>query len=429
MNVNPFEPFGPVNPGCFVGRIDELRRLKSSLVQTTAGRPANFMITGERGIGKTSLLNYLKYAAEGLIPIDGATLSFVVIDTDVDQYTTQLGLIGKIQLGLEKALEKHEAAREFMKKAWGFIQRIEASGIRIGDAKKEPDELLLDQFSYSLAETATRICSEQGEGSLWNTKADGILILIDEADNSSKALQLGSFFKLLAERLQRRNCNRIMFGLAGLPDLQRVLRESHPSSLRIFEELVLDRLSASEVNTVIDMCLSAGNKSNGIRTQITAEARNVLVAFSEGYPHFIQQFGYSAFDRDSDNIIDEQDVMDGAFGQRGAFEQIGNRYYRNDFYDKIQKESYRQVLRIMAENLDDWVSKKEIRKKFKGSTSNLNNAISALRKRKIVLSKEGELGTYRLQHKGFAVWIRDYTSNPDDIQRTISGGATPSDNA
>ncbi len=70
MKINPFEPFAPVNPGSFVGRLDELRRLTSALVQTSAGKPVNFMITGERGIGKTSLLNYLKYAAKGLIPIE-----------------------------------------------------------------------------------------------------------------------------------------------------------------------------------------------------------------------------------------------------------------------------------------------------------------------------------------------------------------------
>lgn len=416
MKINPFEPFAPVNPGCFVGRLDELRRLKASLIQTKAGKPANFMITGERGIGKTSLLNYLKSAAEGRIPIDGTRLSFIVVDADIDQNTTQLGLVGKIELGFEHALAQQEGGRDFVKKAWGFLQRVEAGGVKLGEAKKESDELLLDQFAYSLAETTNRICSRDGNpGTLWNAAVDGVLILIDEADNSAKGLQLGSFFKLLSERLQRRNCNRVMFGLAGLPELQRALREGHPSSLRMFEELVLGRLSEPEVNMVIDICIDAANRDNGVETHITDDARRLMVTFSEGYPHFIQQFGYSSFDRDTDNVIDEADVSQGAFGQRGAFEQIGNRYYRNDFYNKIQQESYRQVLRIMAEDLDGWVSKKEIRKKFKGSTSILNNAIKALRDRKIILSKEGELGTYRLQHKGFAVWIKYYTLSQDDI--------------
>lgn len=100
--INPFEPNSPVNPGSFVGRLEEIRRLERSLVQTSAGRPVNFMITGERGIGKTSLLNYLKHMAEGRIEAGDTTVSFLVIDTDVDQTTTQQGLVQKIELGIQE---------------------------------------------------------------------------------------------------------------------------------------------------------------------------------------------------------------------------------------------------------------------------------------------------------------------------------------
>ena len=430
MKINPFEPFAPVNPGSFVGRLDELRRLMSALLQTSAGKPVNFMVTGERGIGKTSLLNYLKYAAEGFIPIDGVKLSLVVVDTEIDQSTTQLGLISKIQLGLEKALGRQEAARDFLKKTWAFLARLEAGGIKLSEAKKASDELVLDEFAYSLAETASRICSDSEEATLWSTKSQGILILIDECDNGSKTLQLGSFFKLLAERLQRRKCNRVMFGLAGLSELRKVLHESHPSSLRMFDELVLDRLSTEEVNRVINLCLQEANEKNTKPTTISDDGRDLLVTLSEGYPHFIQQFGYSAFAVDTDDLIDRRDVAEGAFGPRGAFEQIGDHYYRNDFYNKIQRESYRKVLRIMAENLDGWVTKQHIRSQFKGSDSVLDNAIKALRDRKIIWSKEGETGVYRLQHKGFAVWIRNYTADPEALERSVVADAPkPKDEA
>lgn len=72
--VNPFRPNSPVNPGMFVGRIDELNRLESHLVQARAGNPSNFMITGERGIGKSSLLNYFKWVAEGQIEFGAGAL-------------------------------------------------------------------------------------------------------------------------------------------------------------------------------------------------------------------------------------------------------------------------------------------------------------------------------------------------------------------
>jgi hypothetical protein len=139
---------------------------------------------------------------------------------------------------------------------------------------------------------------------------------------------------------------------------------------------------------------------------VTEEARDLLVTLAEGYPHFIQQFGYSAFAIDKDRVIDKSDVESSAFGFRGALDLIGDRYYRNDFYSKIQKDSYRQVLRIMAEDLDGWVPKAKIKAKFKGKETTLNNALKALRDRHIVLSLEGEKGIYRLQHKGFALWIK-----------------------
>lgn len=197
--------------------------------------------------------------------------------------------------------------------------------------------------------------------------------------------------------------------LAGLPSVRDVLRESHPSSFRLFDDLELERLVSNDVQTVIDMALIAANQQNNEATKIDDEARAMLVGLSEGYPHFIQQFGYSAFAFDSDGRITIDDVLSGATGPRGALETIGNRYYRDDFYNKIREESYRQVLRIMASRLDSWITKKEIKLSFTGSQTTLNNAIKALRDRKIIISKEGSHGIYRLQHKAFALWINLYT--------------------
>lgn len=425
--INPFAPNSPVNPGTFVGRLNEIRRLEVSLIQAKAGRPVNFMITGERGIGKSSLLNYIKYVAQGSIPIDGAKLAFLVIDTDIDQNTTQLGLVKKIELGLEKALAKTEPARNFFREAWAFIQRVEAAGIGLKpNDRSETEELLLEDFSYSLAELSNRICSETPDDVLFATRYDGILMLLDEADNASSKLHLGSFFKLLAERLHRRGCDHVVFGIAGLPELRNVLVSSHASALRLFDELTLGRLSADEANQVIDICLAEANRENVEQTTITDSARAHLALFSEGYPHFIQQFGYSAFATDTDNQIDEKDVAIGSLGKGGAMELIGDRYYRDNFYNKIQAESYRQVLRIMASNLDGWVSKKDICARFKGKNATLNNAIKTLRDRQIILSKEGEPGVYRLQHKGFALWITLYTTDPTELQKSLppkEGGA------
>jgi hypothetical protein len=417
--INPFAPNSPVHSGMFVGRVEELRKLESCLVQTKAGSPSNFMLTGERGIGKSSLLNYIKDVAEGMEGIEETKVSFLVIDTDVDSGTTQLGLVEKIRLGLDRALGKTETGVNFLKQSWEFLKRVEAGGFKLRQEEQSAtEERLLEEFAYSLAMVVERVCGE-GESSVFGAHFDGVLILVDEADNASPRLSLGSFFKLLTERLQRRGCSRVAFGMAGLPELRSVLAESHPSSLRLFEELVLGRLSMEEAKRVIHMGLQRANNLNTEQTAITDEARDHLAYYSEGYPHFIQQFAFSAFAADKDNEIDVDDVKVGGFGNRGALELIGDRYYRDSYYVKIQKESYRQVLRIMADRQDDWVPKREIKDKFKGKETTLDNALFALRDRQIILAKEGERGVYRLQHKGFAWWIKLYTADSATLQQSL----------
>ena len=405
--INPFQPNSPVAPGMFAGRVGHLESLEEALRQTRGARPKHFMLTGERGIGKTSLLQYFKWMAQG--DIESSTMKFLVIELDIDANTTDLGLIRRVNLAISWALRGGERARSFLADAWEFLQRVQALGVSIRPTEGVDAETLHDEFARSLAQTCQRV-SGSDAASMFEVQYDGIVILIDEADNAPSELRLGAFLKLLIERVERHGCNRLMFGLAGMPNLRDLLRESHASSLRLFDELQVGTLSSPEVSWVIDRALVVANETNAEQTTIDETAREALIDYAEGYPHFIQQFGYSAFESDTDLKIDRQDVMRGALGSQGAMEKIGDRYYRDDFYNKIQKSSYRQVLRIMAENGNRWVSKRDIRAKFRGRETTLNNAISALRHRKIILSKEGERGVYRLQHQGFAFWIKLYTN-------------------
>lgn len=417
--INPFQPNSAVSPGMFVGRVPQIQTLETALIQTKNGNPKSFMLTGERGIGKTSLLQLFKWTAQGHISIDGEFVHYLVLDLDIDANTTDVGLIRRAEAAIRRELARTEKARTLLTTCWEFLQRLEAMGVGLKERAREIDsEVLHDEFAYSLAETTQRITGPDA-GEIFTARFDGVVLLLDEADNAPKQLRLGAFLKLLAERLTRHGCSRVMFGLAGMPALRDVLRESHESSLRVFDELRLDALSHEEINSVVDAALKKANEINKEKTSIDDDARSALAALSEGYPHFIQQFGYSAFDHDKDGTISADDVWESAFGSAGALEKIGDRYYRDTFYNKIQKDSYRQVLRIMAEKSNSWITKAEIRAAFRGKDSTLDNAIHALRGRKIVVSKEGERGTYRLQQKGFAAWIKLHTTDAGEVQSQI----------
>jgi hypothetical protein len=158
---------------------------------------------------------------------------------------------------------------------------------------------------------------------------------------------------------------------------------------------------------------------------IDDEALQEIVRLSEGYPHFIQQFSYCAFEEDEDNSISLNDVNYGAFRSNGALDQLGKRYFSELYFDKIGSDDYRKVLNSMAEHLDAWVSRAKILETSGVKDTQVTNALKALRERGIILLNPEKPGEYRLPTKSFAVWIR--ALNVKKQVQTISGQPSPSD--
>lgn len=406
--INPFKPNSPVPTGLFAGRYDEVFALEKGLFQTKSGQPSHYLITGDRGIGKSSLLFYLQSLSSGAIKSpDYERFSFVTISLPISDRMDITSLIKLTRLNMEREIGKVDSVRKFFSDSWDFVQRLRVMDSGISPAEQDAEvEIQLDQFTYSLANTCNRICNpENGE-----QKKDGVLFLFDECDNAIPPLRIGYFIKIVTESLQRRGCNNVMFVVAGLPDVFDKLAESHPSSIRVFHSIKLAELLAKDRIYVVEKGMEEGNRINEDKTTIADDAKTMISAYSEGYPHFIQQFAYSAYEFSKDGEISSDDVIDSAFRPGGALDAIGDRYYASAFYDKIKSDEYREVLSIMADNLNNWISKAEIRAKFSGSENTLTNALSILVDRKIILKNPSRNGEYRLQQKGFALWIKAFAN-------------------
>jgi len=385
----------------FSGRGNELLLLEKALYQAKHGNPDHFVIFGERGIGKSSLLYYTTIVAKGEITsLDEITFRFLVVSVELAPANTYKDIITKVGAELQRTVASHEKTRELLRSAWDFLSRWEAFGIsyKASDQNQTPPELLEDLIHT----TEQVLCRAAAE-------IDGLLLLIDEADKPSAEAHLGQFVKLFTEGLNKRGQNRFLIGLAGLPSIESKLRSSHESSLRIFRFAELIPLAWAERIDVVRKGLATATSTNGFETKITSEAEQAIASLSEGYPHFIQQFAHSAFERDEDNNIDSDDVLSGAFEKNGALQQLGRKYFENLYFDKIGSEEYRKVLRAMASHLDGWVNKRDIQKETKLKPTTLDNALMALKTRNIILPQRGKKGSYRLPSRSFAAWMRAYT--------------------
>ena len=394
---NPFRPNSIVNAGMFCGRGEELEATERSLFQTKNGNPKHFLVTGERGIGKSSLMLAVDFTAKGEVDcLDGNRLNFVAITVELIGSTTYEDIVRCIAMEFRAEAARRQRVRAFAASAWDFISNWSVMGVEY----KKPDDTSNISLIDSLCDGMSAFLKAAGDG------VDGIVILIDEADKPAEEAKLGEFCKIFTEKMTKLRCDRVCLGLAGLPSIVSKLRASHESSPRIFEALSLEPLEPDECKEVVEKGLAEATTINGVSTAIEAKALEAIVRLSEGYPHFIQQFSYSAFEEDQDNNITLTDVNNGAFKPNGALDQLGNRYFSELYFEKISSEDYRKVIDAMADKLDAWMTRAQIIKGSGVKDTQANNALKALRERGIILLNPEKQGEYRLPTKSFAVWIR-----------------------
>lgn len=405
---NPFRPGSVVAPGMFCGRHEEIIRIEQSLFQTKRHNPQHFIFEGERGIGKTSLLLRLEYVARGVTkPLQGKLLNFMVVRIELQRTTTSLEIVKNILIELKREIDTRAKMKALATQLWDFVSRIEAMGVKYRKDAENIDEL---HFVDDLTNTLIDIINSADEG------IDGVLILIDEADKPQASASLGLLCKLLTERLTRKQCERVCIGMAGLPGLISTLRQSHESSPRMFSIMSLEPLEHKECEEAIMRGLSKAETENGFRTQIADDAKGLIARLSEGYPHFLQEFAHWAFAQDRDNYIDLQDVVKGAFSENGALDQLGVKYFHDLYIGKIGSDDYRKVLHAMTGHSDRWVGRPKIIAESGLQDRTVDNALRALKDRKIILANPRVRGEYRLPTKSFAVWIKARESRNESAE-------------
>jgi hypothetical protein len=396
--LNPFRPGSVISPGMFVGRIEEIEAVEQSLLQTRDGNPQHFIIEGERGIGKSSLCLWVDYLAKGDITYDGQhRLSFVIVNIELNAAMGYDDIVDAIFGELKRQISSREALLEACKKAWDFLSRFQIAGVKYDRPQSQAAN---SQRLDELTEVLVNLINESAGA------VEGVLILIDEADRPAGDAHLGQLCKLLTERLSKRRCEKVCIGLSGLPDLIYKLKESHESSLRIFNILELKPLEFAERMLVIDKGLEQANKSSDQDIAIDDDAKRLIANLSEGYPHFLQEFAHCSFATDTDNKIDTSDVLSGTFSEHGALNQLGRKYFADLYIDQIGSEDYRRVLIAMADHMDEWVGRQIIIAKSGVKETIVSNALSALKERKIILVNPRSRGEYRLPTRSFAVWIK-----------------------
>lgn len=399
LKFNPFRPGSIIHPGMFSGRLRELETLERALFQTKNGNPAHFLIHGERGIGKSSLLMLINHMAR-----DGQEsvmleqkFNFLTVSVELEPGDEYADLLSKIARQLQRELDKNDLLKKRLKALWEFITNWEVLGVKYTRGKV-PTEAMLEELADKFSVIAKELANDQS----------GIYLFIDEADKPESGAGLGEFVKVFSERLSKLGINNVGIGVIGISNVLEKMRQSHESSVRIFTPVPLAPLNEADSKTVVSRGLSEANEKNQAQTTITPAALQSIAKYSEGYPHFIQQYAYCSFDHDTDDVIDENDVKEALIKENGALHQLGQRYFENMYTDEIRSDDYRTVLQVVAKHMPNEVSRKQIIDETGLKQHTINNALTALKKRGSIIPVSGHDGVFRLPSMSFAAWIQAF---------------------
>ena len=279
--LNPYTPNAGARPPALVGRDAELEAFDVLLARLQRGRAEqSLLVTGLRGVGKTVLLGAFEQRAH--------LAGWVSVDTEVTRATHFPGRMAQLTkralLEIAPAKRWKERARRAARILQSFSLTVTSDGSVTGSLDLEP--LIGRADSGDLGEDLTDLLVALGEAAAEHE--GGVVFLLDEI----QFLDQPAFEALIAaiHKTVQRQLPITLVG-AGLPQLPRLAGEAKSYAERLFRFPRIGRLDdVAAAEALVEPARELG-------VEFDARAVQAVLAYTEGYPYFVQEYGRALWDR------------------------------------------------------------------------------------------------------------------------------------
>lgn len=326
---NPFSPGAGSPPPELVGRDNVLEQTRILLGRVRAGRPEkSLLLTGLRGVGKTVLLNEMDRIARA----DGYRTILVEAHEEKPLAVLLAPHLRRLLFDLDRIAGAGNKARRALAVLKGFVSavRVSVGDMEIGlDIEPERGTADSGDLESDLPDLITVLAEAAEE------RSAPVAILIDEIQYFSQT-ELSALIMAM-HRMQQRQLPLVLMG-AGLPILPGLAGESKSYAERLFSFPDIGPLSGTD---------SAKALQDPVRqegAEFETDALPEIFRLTEGYPYFLQEWGYQTWNQAEASPLTLQDV-------RAATQKVISRLDANFFrvrFDRLTP-SEKNYLRAMAE--------------------------------------------------------------------------------
>jgi hypothetical protein len=276
--ANPFAPGAGTPPPALVGREEVLENAKVSFARVKTGRAAkSFLLIGLRGVGKTVLLNRFQEIAEA----DGYKTILIEAPDTKRLPTLLVPALKKILLGLDRL----ENVSEHVKNGWRSLQSFAKSfKVEYGDFGVKFDPQIGVADSGDLETDLTDVLVTVGEAA--RARGIPVAIMIDEM----QYLELKELSALIMaiHKVCQKQLPLMLVG-AGLPQLVGLAGKTKSYAERLFSFPEIGKLGVKDAQNAL---IQPVRKEN---VQFAVPALDEILRLTEGYPYFLQEWGFHSW--------------------------------------------------------------------------------------------------------------------------------------
>ncbi len=339
---NPFAPNAGIKPPEFVGRKEILGEANILFKRVIRGNAEKHIIlTGPRGVGKTVLLQELGALAEE----NGYCAARIEATGNTSLAKLLAKPLHKILLDLNHLAGAKENIVLGMKTLKSFLSgtNLKYGDLSIGLDEGNASEVVSNgNIELDLPDLLAKIAQSAKD------KNKGIALLADELQFLTK-VELKAL-TLSIHSLQQNGLPFAFIG-AGLPMLPELVGDASSYSERIFTFFDVGELSRPETFQAI----SAPVRKRG--AEISDEALDILFKDTKGYPYFVQEWGYQAWNLAPDKKI-EKEIM--PLVRKTALERLDKSFFPMRLERLADGE--KEYLRVVAEQAKPYAKSGEVAK-------------------------------------------------------------------
>lgn len=325
---NPFAPGAGSPPPELVGRDPILEQARILLGRVKQKKPEKSMLlTGLRGVGKTVLLNEIERTAKAD--------AYHTVSIEAHEAKPLGDLLAPHLKTLFFAMERMSGTGHKVKRGLAVLRsfigslKVSVEGMTFG-LDIEPEQGAAD--SGDLEIDLPQVFSALGEAA--ENRKTAIALFIDEVQYFSEK-ELGALVMAM-HRIQQQQLPVVLLG-AGLPIPARLAGESKSYAERLFNFPTIGALSAEHAATALQ------EPVRDVGVSIAKNAVQEVVKLTQGYPYFLQEWGYQAWNQASRSPITLKDIQHATSVVRDRLDQ---NFFRVRF-DRLKPSEVR-FLRAMS---------------------------------------------------------------------------------